>query len=118
MLPLPAKRALLATCLALLTALSLVAQYGRGVILGTITDPSGAVVPGVKVTATNIATNEAREFTSDAGGNFQFNAMPSGFYNVTATGASFKTATASKVELRVNSQLRVDMVMLCGGVSY
>ncbi|MBL8240848.1 MAG: TonB-dependent receptor [Bryobacterales bacterium] len=98
-------------------ACALWAQYGRGVILGTVTDASGAVVPGMKISATNKATNEAREFTTDADGNFQFNAMPSGFYTVTASGASFKTSTASNLELRVNSQLRVDIVMQVGGVT-
>ncbi|MBI2688600.1 MAG: TonB-dependent receptor [Acidobacteria bacterium] len=92
-------------------------QYGRGVILGTVTDASGAIVPGMKVIATNNATNETREFVSDANGNFQFNAMPSGFYTVSASGASFKTSTASNLELRVNSQLRVDIVMQLGGVT-
>ncbi len=97
------------------TALS--AQYGRGVILGTVTDSSGAVVPGMKVTATHTATNESRELLSDPAGNFQFNAMPSGFYSVSASGASFKTSLASKLELRVNSQLRVDIVMQLGGIT-
>jgi hypothetical protein len=108
------KKALL---LAALAAGAVWAQYGRGVILGTVTDASGAVVPGMKISATNKATNEAREFTTDADGNFQFNAMPSGFYTVSAAGASFKTSTAANLELRVNSQLRVDIVMQVGGVT-
>jgi len=40
-------------------------QYGGGTLLGTITDPTGGVVPGAKVVAVNRATNETREFTSD-----------------------------------------------------
>ncbi len=103
--------------LAALFAAALSAQYGRGVILGTVTDASGAVVPGMKVTATHIATNEARELLSDAAGNYQFNAMPSGFYSVSASGASFKTSLAPNLELRVNSQLRVDIVMQLGGIT-
>ncbi len=98
-------------------ALPCAAQYGRGVILGTVTDATGAVVPGMKVTATNAATNETREFTSDASGNYQFNAMLAGFYNISAAGGAFKTSTISNLELRVNSQLRADIVMQVGGVT-
>lgn len=113
----PGQRVLLVFCAAVLAASSAFAQYGRGVILGAVSDATGAVLPNMKVTALNTATNESREVTTDSNGNFQFNAMPSGFYNVSASGASFKTSTADKLELRVNSQLRVDIVMQLGGVS-
>ena len=113
----PAKQSFRVLAIATLAAIGLLAQYGRGVILGTITDASGAVVPGLKVAATNNATNESREVTSDANGNYQFNALLSGLYTVSAAGASFKTSTASKVELRVNSQVRIDIAMQLGGVT-
>jgi hypothetical protein len=87
------------------------AQFGTGTILGGITDPSGAVLPGVTVTAKNTATNETRTFTTDPGGNFQFNALPAGTYTLTATQDSFKTASVVDVILRVNTQLRVDITM-------
>lgn len=51
---------------------------------------AGGVVPGAKVTAHNLATNETREFTSDESGNFQFNALPSGTYHLTVVAPSFK----------------------------
>lgn len=98
-------------------AAALEAQYGRGTILGTVTDSTGAVVPGVKVTAKNTGTNETREFTTDSAGNYQFNALLSGRYDVTASGGQFKTASLSNVELRVNSQVRADIVMQLGVVS-
>ena len=112
-----AKQSFRVLAIATLAAIGLLAQYGRGVILGTITDGSGAVVPGLKVAATNNATNESREVTSDANGNYQFNALLSGLYTVSAAGASFKTSTASNVELRVNSQVRIDIAMQLGGVT-
>ena len=92
-------------------ASSVYAQYGRGTILGSVTDASGAFVPGVKVAAKSKATNETREFVTDESGNFQFNALLSGHYALTASGAQFKTSTVSDVELRVNTQARVDIVM-------
>ncbi|MFN7931817.1 MAG: TonB-dependent receptor [Bryobacteraceae bacterium] len=92
-------------------------QYGRGTILGTVTDSTGAVVPSIKVTAKNLGTNETREFTTDESGNYQFNALLTGRYAITAAGGQFKTATVNDVELRVNSQARVDIVMQLGVVS-
>src|SRR5262245_17860798 len=93
------------------------AQFGTGIILGGITDPSGAVLPGVTVTAKNNATNETRTFTTDPDGNFRFNALPAGTYTLTATQDSFKTASVADVILRVNTQLRVDITMQLGEVA-
>lgn len=95
----------------------LAAQYGRGTILGTVTDTSGAVVPGVKITARNLDTNEERELVTGSEGGYQFNALLSGKYTIRSSGARFKTATVDSVELRVNSQTRVDVVMQLGVVS-
>jgi protocatechuate 3,4-dioxygenase beta subunit len=100
-----------------LVAAALDAQYGRGTILGTVTDSTGAVLPGLKVTVKNLGTNETREFTTDDAGNYQFSALFSGRYDVTASGGQFKTAALSNVELRVNSQVRADIVMQLGVVS-
>lgn len=107
--------AVLALCA--LTATVALAQYGRGTILGTVTDSSGAAVPGVRVAARSLETNETREFITDDAGNYQFNALLSGNYTLSAAGKQFKTATVDKVELRVNSQVRVDIVMQLGVVS-
>jgi hypothetical protein len=92
-------------------------QFGTGTILGTVTDPSNAVVPNVTVEAKNTATNESRTFVTDESGNFRFTALPSGTYVVSATGSGFRTATAQDVVLRVNTQVRVDIVMQLGTVS-
>lgn len=92
-------------------------QYGGGTLLGTITDPTGGVVPGAKVVAVNLATNETREFTSDETGSYQFNALPSGTYRLTVTAASFKQAVVDDLVLRVNSQLRADVALQVGAVA-
>jgi hypothetical protein len=90
------------------------AQYGTGIILGTITDPSGAVIPGATVEARNNATNETRTYVTDETGNYRFTALPSGTYTITATAGGFRTATVSDVVLRVNSQVRADIRMELG----
>jgi len=105
-------------CLVLLTlvifAYPVSGQYGSGVLLGTVTDPSGGVVPSAKVEARNKATNETREFTTDDSGNFQFNALPAGTYSVLVTASGFKQSKFDDVLLRVNSQLRLDVPLQLG----
>ena len=103
--------------LLLLAPAMLLGQYGTGTILGTVTDPTNAVIAAVKVTATNKETGESRIFATDSAGNYQFNALPAGEYTITATAASFKTATAPDVTLRVNTQTRVDITMQLGSLS-
>src|SRR5262245_2598494 len=92
-------------------------QYGTGMILGTVTDPSGAAVPGAGVLARNAATNETRELVTDSSGNYQFNAQPAGTYELKITAPSFKSATVQDVVLGVNTQVRVDVAMQLGAVS-
>src|ERR1700681_4406039 len=101
----------------LLTQPFLLGQYGTGTILGTVTDPTGAIISGATVTAKNIATNETRTFTTDAEGFYRFSALPSGIYTVTATSPSFRTAVVSNLELDVNMQARTDITMQVGNIS-
>ena len=101
----------------LLLPLIACAQYGTGVLLGTVTDTSGAVVAGARVVTRNVETNEVREFTTDSSGNYQFNALPAGNYVVTVTANSFKQARVDNLVLRVNSQLRADVGLQVGTVS-
>ncbi len=100
--------------LALLYGSPLAAQYGTGIILGTITDPSGAVIPGATVEVKNNATNETRTYVTDEMGNYRFTALPSGTYTITATAGGFRTATVAGVVLRVNTQVRADIRMELG----
>jgi hypothetical protein len=92
-------------------------QYGTGVILGSITDASGAVIPNAAVTARNDATNETRAFKTEADGFYRFNALPSGTYTIAATAPSFRTSTLEKVVLQVNTEVRADIVMQVGNVN-
>ena len=58
------------------------AQFTYGTILGTVTDPSGAAVPGAKVTATNVDTAFARTVETDQTGSYILVNMPLGRYQV------------------------------------
>src|SRR5438876_1667121 len=94
--------------LSLTLVCELLAQFGAGTILGTVTDPTGAVVPNATVTAKNNATNESRTFSTDAEGAYRFNALQNGTYTITVTAPSFKAAAVSNVVLAVNTQVRAD----------
>ena len=94
-------------------AMAMFAQYGTGVLLGTVTDQSSAVVAGAKVSVRNIETNEAREFVSDDSGTFQFNALPAGTYLMTVTAASFKSA-----RMRVYTSFKPALTLPCSSPLY
>src|SRR5215831_20520424 len=60
------------------------AQKSTGDILGTVTDASGSVVPGVKITLTNVDTQDVRDTTTNALGEYRFAFVPIGTYSVKA----------------------------------
>ncbi|HET7346142.1 MAG TPA: carboxypeptidase-like regulatory domain-containing protein, partial [Acidobacteriaceae bacterium] len=64
---------------------------GTGTIQGTVTDPSGAVVPGAQVTVTSEATGVKHQTVSSGGGLFSFPNLPVGTYNMAVTATGFKT---------------------------
>jgi hypothetical protein len=75
----------LALLLMSLGASSLFAQSDTGSVTGTVTDASGAVVPGATITVTDLATNRAVSVQSQADGSFSVNALPIGNYKAEAT---------------------------------
>ena len=94
---LPAVPALLA--LLLLTSLPASAQTFRGGINGTITDPSGAVVPGAIVTATDVATAVVRSTIASGAGEFLFNDLPADTYTVKVIAKGFETTEVTSIQV-------------------
>src|SRR4029453_19491579 len=72
-----------------------------GEITGEVRDTSGAVVPGVTVTITNVATSGTRSSISNDAGVYGFPSLPPGVYNLRAEKQGFKAATANIVEVQV-----------------
>jgi hypothetical protein len=106
------------TLLALaLCAIPLSAQTFRGTILGTVSDPQGAVVPGAKVTVHNIDTGLERKTETSADGTYSIPELPVGTYTVTVTQSGFQTAVTSNVAVDVAAQKRVDVTFRTGQVS-
>src|SRR3954470_1467070 len=87
------KRMLYALLIAAAIAPSLMAQsLVSGDLTGTVTDPSGAVVPNASVTAKNAATGATRTTVSNASGAYRFALLPPGSYSVAATAEGFSKA--------------------------
>src|SRR3954469_7763565 len=101
----------------LLAALSLSAQTFRGTILGTVTDPSGAVVAGAKVTVKNTGTGLERSTETSGDGSYSLPELPIGTYNVTVSQSGFTTFVATGVTVDVASERRVDAGLKAGEVS-
>ena len=93
------------------------AQTFRGTILGTVNDPSGAVVAGAKVTVKNIGTGLERSTETSADGSYSVPELPIGTYTVTVTQTGFQTFVARGVAVEVASERRVDAALKTGEVS-
>lgn len=93
------------------------AQNITGTILGTITDPSGAAVPGVYVTITNQSTNESTRAVTDQLGRYQVPYLPPGQYQVIASHAGFKTFIRRDIILQVDRRLILNFVLQLGSTS-
>jgi Carboxypeptidase regulatory-like domain/TonB-dependent Receptor Plug Domain/TonB dependent receptor len=101
----------------LLLAGSLAAQTFRGTILGTVTDPSGAVISGANVTIHNVNTGQDRNTVTSGDGSYAVTELPIGTYDVTITQNGFQTSTTKTVAVDVASERRVDAALKPGQVN-
>ena len=92
-------------------------QTFRGTILGTVTDPQGAVVVGAKVSARNVNTGLERTTATSADGSYTIPELPIGTYTVTVSQSGFQTSITSNVAVDVGSEKRVDAGFKAGEVS-
>jgi len=90
-------------------------QITTGVIQGTVTDPSGAVVPGAEVVVKNLDTNFTRTLSSDADGRFTAPLLPPGRYEVTITKGGFATLKQENVNLTVGQTINLPVAMRVAG---
>src|SRR5712692_4716246 len=100
-----------------LAATSLVAQTFRGTVLGTVTDPSGAVVSGAKVAVKNVNTGLERTTETSTDGSYSVPELPIGTYTVTISQSGFQTSVTSAVEVDVATERRVDATLKPGEVA-
>jgi Carboxypeptidase regulatory-like domain/TonB-dependent Receptor Plug Domain len=92
-------------------------QSTTGSIFGTITDPSGGVIPSSTVTATDLKTGILRTAQTNASGNYVFPSMPPGDYAISATATSFAKQTKSGVHVDVNQSAEASFQMSLGNTA-
>jgi hypothetical protein len=93
---------------------ALLAQSPTGSITGTVSDPSGAVIPGAKVEITNVSTGISRATTTDAMGDFQFPLLSPGTYRLKVEFTGFSTYVQDGIVLNVAEKPDIDVVLKPG----
>jgi len=91
-------------------------QATTGVIEGTVSDPSGAAVPGATVTLRNSATNFERTLQTDADGRFRGLLLPLGPYRVTVSLAGFATLVREGIQLAVGQTINLALTLKISSV--
>ncbi len=103
--------------LALATTTFSFAQAGRGGINGTITDPSGAVVPKAKVVALNNASGISQQTVASAAGLYSFVSLSPGTYEVTVSQQGFSSVAQENVTVSVDQVSTVNISLQVGSIS-
>src|SRR5215831_19913830 len=93
------------------------AQAANGVIEGTVTDASGAVVPNAKVKVVNLDTGLEREAPTNETGLYRAPLLPVGHYQVTVTHSGFNAFVQSGMTLSAGQAATVDVTLKTGAVS-
>lgn len=106
---------LLILSVVVLTATSLASVTAS--ITGRVTDPSGEVIPGATVTATNVNTHISSRTTTNGDGSYSFPDLAVGHYNIQVQATGFSTFQESGIVLDVNTALRVDASLRVGAVA-
>lgn len=89
----------------------------NGAIEGTITDPSGAAVPNVKVEVTNDGTGFKRSVDTDSSGFFRFSVLPLGAYTLTTQIAAFAAEKRTGIELNAGTTATINIALALASVT-
>jgi hypothetical protein len=92
-------------------------QEATARIMGTVSDPTGAVVPRVHITVINNATGVSRDTVTNQDGYYQVLSLPIGNYKVTAEHEGFRTVVSQQYKLLINQALRVDVQLRVGATA-
>src|SRR5450631_2545051 len=88
-----------------------------GSIAGIVKDPSGALIPSVKLTLTNTDTNARLSTVTNTSGEFQFLQLPPTNYSLVAENAGFKRAAVSSIVVQVDQVTHVEVNLEVGNVT-
>src|SRR3984893_17893259 len=92
-------------------------QSNRGRISGQVTDPSGASIPGAKLTIENLGTHVQRTLRTNAEGNYVATDIEPGFYSVKVEVGNFKTVVRDRIQVEVANDLKIDFQMAPGAIT-
>ena len=90
------------------------AESAAGSIAGILKDPSGAVVPGGRITVRNLESGQTRTALSDRQGSFALEGLPAGRYNVTAAATGFEASTREEVVVAAGRKTTVGFALAMG----
>src|SRR5579864_3610268 len=101
----------------MLVSVNLYSQTFRGAINGTVSDPSGAVVAGAVVKATNTGTGVSLSGTTTSDGQFSFQDLPLGTYKIEVSASGFRTAAVDNVAVTAGSAYTVTVKLVAGSAA-
>src|SRR5262245_37837460 len=103
-----------ALLLLMLLSSNVFGQSANATVSGTVSDGSGALIPGVTVTATNTQTGVVTTVISNEAGAYNFASLQPGVYRVGADLPGFRTRTYTGVELGTSQQVRLNFTLEVG----
>ncbi len=109
-------RAIRAISAVLMLAALVWGQSDQGVITGTISDSTGAVIPGARVTVREMNTNVSSDWQSNASGTYVAGPLRIGVYEITVETEGFKKSVRAGVEIHPSDRLGIDFLLEVGNI--
>ncbi|HTU49975.1 MAG TPA: carboxypeptidase-like regulatory domain-containing protein [Acidobacteriaceae bacterium] len=114
------RRVLIALVVLILAGLNLPSAYSQavyGTIFGTVTDPTGAVIPNATITVTDISKNVSVTAKTNGSGDYRVQHLIPDVYRVQATATGFNAGTVEHVQVYADTQPKVDIKLTAGAVT-
>jgi Carboxypeptidase regulatory-like domain len=108
---------LCALCIVFFPAQLTRAAEPTGSISGTVVDPSGAAVPGAKITATNVDTGVTRQTATTGDGSYAFLGLPVGSYSLTVEATGFQRSVQTGITVKADQSLTVPISLILGATT-
>src|SRR5581483_9755477 len=90
------------------------AQMNTATVVGSVTDPTGAMIANAEITVTNVHTGVARKSLTNEAGSYEIALLPVGVYNIAAEQKGFKRAEQNNFNLDAGQRAKIDLVLQIG----
>src|SRR5262245_25335023 len=104
-------------CLITLACVPAMAQTTTGSIVGSVTDKTGALIPGAAITVTNADTGSTNKAVTDSSGNYAVTPLPVGHYSLTVEAKGFKKSVSGGITLNLQDRIGVNVVLELGQIT-